>query len=61
MQVAFPIYMGKKIDPNAFDRRKEFGKLLVAADNGETAANRQGIRKPRLGSVLWLRFHPSCR
>jgi len=36
MQVAFPIYMGKKIDPNAFDRRKEFGKLLVSADNGET-------------------------
>ena len=36
MQVAFPIYMGKKVDPNAFDRRKEFGKLLVAADNGET-------------------------
>ncbi|MEO2017695.1 MAG: DUF1549 domain-containing protein [Fuerstiella sp.] len=36
MQVAFPIYMGKKVDPNAFDRRKEFGKLLVTADNGET-------------------------
>ena len=36
MQVAFPIYQGTKVDPNAFDRRKEFGKLLVAADNGET-------------------------
>ena len=36
MQVAFPKYMGKTVDPNAFDRRKEFGKLLVAADNGET-------------------------
>lgn len=36
MQVAFPIYEGKAIDPSAFDRRKEFAKLLVAADNGET-------------------------
>ncbi|MCR9198365.1 MAG: DUF1549 and DUF1553 domain-containing protein [Planctomycetaceae bacterium] len=36
MQVAFPKYMGKEVAPDAFDRRKEFGKLLVAADNGET-------------------------
>ena len=36
MQVAFPIYEGKAIEPDAFDRRKEFGKLLVASDNGET-------------------------
>ena len=36
MQVAFPIYQGKAIEPDAFDRRKEFGKLLVAADDGET-------------------------
>jgi len=36
MQVAFPIYQGKAIEPDAFDRRKEFGKLLVANDDGET-------------------------
>ncbi len=36
MQVAFPIYEGKAIEPDAFDRRKEFGKLLVSTDNGET-------------------------
>ncbi|MCA9084447.1 MAG: DUF1549 domain-containing protein [Planctomycetaceae bacterium] len=36
MQVAFPKYLGREIDPNAYDRRVEFGKLLVAADNGET-------------------------
>lgn len=36
MQVAFPKYMGKDVAPDAFDRRKEFGKLLVAADNNET-------------------------
>lgn len=36
MQVAFPKYEGKAIDPNAFDRRKEFSKLLVAADDGKT-------------------------
>ncbi|MEQ9409893.1 MAG: DUF1549 domain-containing protein [Fuerstiella sp.] len=36
MQVAFPEYLGQKIDPNAFDRRKEFSRLLVSADHGET-------------------------
>jgi len=36
MQVAFPKYMGQEVAPDAFDRRQEFGKLLVAADNGET-------------------------
>ncbi|MEP3480879.1 MAG: DUF1549 domain-containing protein [Fuerstiella sp.] len=36
MQVAYPIYNGEAIEPNAFDRRKEFGKLLVKTDNGET-------------------------
>jgi hypothetical protein len=36
MQVAFPVYNGKEVEPDAFDRRKEFGKLLVESDNGET-------------------------
>lgn len=36
MQVAYPIYNGDAIEPDAFDRRKEFGKLLVKADSGET-------------------------
>lgn len=36
MQVAFPIYNGKSIDHDAFDRRKEFGRLLTESDNGET-------------------------
>ena len=36
MQVAFPIYEGEAIEPDAFDRRKEFSKLLVKADNGQT-------------------------
>lgn len=36
MQVAFPVYNGKEIEPDAFDRRKEFGKLLVESENGET-------------------------
>lgn len=36
MQVAYPIYNGEAIEPDAFDRRKEFGKLLVKADNGLT-------------------------
>lgn len=36
MQVAYPIYNGEAIEPDAFDRRKEFAKLLVKADNGET-------------------------
>ncbi|MCA9049676.1 MAG: DUF1549 domain-containing protein [Planctomycetaceae bacterium] len=36
MQVAFPKYFGREIDPEAFDRRKEFASLLVAADGGET-------------------------
>ncbi|MEZ6123589.1 MAG: DUF1549 domain-containing protein [Planctomycetaceae bacterium] len=36
MQVAYPRYNGIDVDPDVFDRRKEFGKLLVAADNGET-------------------------
>ena len=38
MQVAYPIYNGEAIEPDAFDRRKEFAKLLVKADNGETPA-----------------------
>lgn len=36
MQVAYPIYNGEAIEPDAFDRRKEFAKLLVKADNGQT-------------------------
>lgn len=36
MQVAFPIYNGKGIEHDAFDRRKEFGRLLIESDNGET-------------------------
>ncbi len=36
MQVAFPVYNGKEVAPDAFDRRKEFAKLLVDTDNGET-------------------------
>jgi hypothetical protein len=36
MQVAFPIYNGKTIDHDAFDRRKEFGRLLTESDGGET-------------------------
>lgn len=36
MQVAFPVYNGKEVEPDAFDRRKEFGRLLVESDNGET-------------------------
>ena len=36
MQVAFPKYEGKTIPPDSFDRRKEFARLLVSADNGET-------------------------
>ena len=36
MQVAYPTYEGKTVAPDAFDRRKELGKLLVNADSGET-------------------------
>lgn len=36
MQVAFPVYNGKEVEPDAFDRRKEFGKLLLETDNGES-------------------------
>ena len=36
MQVAFPRYNGKDVEADAFDRRKEFGKLLVETDNEET-------------------------
>ncbi len=35
MQVAFPVYNGKEVEPDAFDRRKEFGKLLVETDGEE--------------------------
>ena len=37
MQVAFPEYLGRKVDPGLdTDRREEFGRLLTAADEGET-------------------------
>jgi hypothetical protein len=36
MQVAFPKYEGEAIEPDAFDRRKEFARLLVKADSAET-------------------------
>lgn len=36
MQVAFPTYQGETVAPDAFDRRKEFAKLLLKADNDET-------------------------
>lgn len=36
MQVALPKYFGKEVDPQAFDRRKEFSKLLLETEDGET-------------------------
>ncbi|MEZ6130850.1 MAG: DUF1549 domain-containing protein [Planctomycetaceae bacterium] len=36
MQVAFPIYNGKAIEPDAFDRRREFGRLLKESDGTTT-------------------------
>lgn len=37
MQVALPTFMGTEVDAGAYtDRRKEFGKLLMKADQGHT-------------------------
>ncbi len=36
MQAALPKYFDKTIEPDAFDRRKEFARLLVETENGET-------------------------
>lgn len=36
MQAALPKYFDKTIEPDAFDRRKEFARLLLENENGQT-------------------------